>query len=76
MVTASGRLRGVISGGIEIAATLVSVAVIVNLIGSTRTSAGLRVRCELDRGTYPKGQEVSDAQMAMLKLVPHRVHGD
>jgi len=55
---------------------LVSLAVIVNLIGATRTAAGLRVRCELDRGTYPKGQAVSDAQMAGLKLVPHRFHGD
>jgi hypothetical protein len=55
---------------------LVSLAVIVNLIGATRTAAGLRVRCELDRGTYPQGQEVSDAQMATLKLVPHRFHGD
>ena len=55
---------------------LVSLAVIVNLIGSTRTAAGLRVRCELDRGAYPKGQEVTDAQMARLKLAPHRFHGD
>ena len=55
---------------------LVSLAVIVNLIGSTRTAAGLRVRCELDRGTYPKGQAVSDAQMARLTLTPHRFHGD
>jgi Rhodopirellula transposase DDE domain len=55
---------------------LVTLAVIVNLIGSTRTATGLRVRCELDRGTYPKGEEVSDAKLAMLKLVPHRFHGD
>ncbi len=55
---------------------LVSLAVIVNLIGATRTAAGLRVRCELDRGAYPKGQEVSDAQMATLNLAPHRFHGD
>jgi hypothetical protein len=55
---------------------LVSLAVIVNLIGATRTAAGLRVRCELDRGTYPKGHDVTDAQMAALNLVPHRVHGD
>ena len=55
---------------------LVSLAVIVNLIGSTRTAAGLRVRCELDRGAYPKGQDVTDAQMATLKLVPYRFHGD
>src|ERR1700687_5004673 len=49
---------------------LVSLAVIVNLIGATRTATGLRVRCELDRGTYPKGQDVTDAQMATLNLVP------
>ena len=55
---------------------LVSLAVIVSLIGSTRTTAGLRVRCELDRGTYPQGQMISDAQMAHLKLTPHRFRGD
>ena len=55
---------------------LVSLAVIVNLIGRTRTAAGLRVRCELDRGAYPKGETISDAQMATLQLVPHRFHGD
>jgi len=55
---------------------LVSLAVIVNLIGSTRTTAGLRVRCELDRGVYPKGQDVPDSEMAALNFVPHRFHGD
>ena len=55
---------------------LVTLAVIVNLIGATRTAAGLRVRCELDRGAYPKGQDVTDAQMATLHLAPHRFHGD
>jgi len=55
---------------------LVSLAVIVNLIGATRTAAGLRVRCELDRGAYPKGRDVTDTQMATLNLEPHRFHGD
>jgi hypothetical protein len=55
---------------------LVSLAVIVNLIGATRTAAGLRVRCELDRGAYPQGRDISDAQMTALNLVPHRFHGD
>jgi Rhodopirellula transposase DDE domain len=54
----------------------VSLAVIVNLIGSTRTAAGLHVRCELDRGAYPKDEKVSDAKLAMLKPVPNRFHGD
>ena len=55
---------------------LVSLAVIVNLIGRTRTAAGLRVRCELDQGVYPKGETISDAEMATLQLVPHHFHGD
>jgi hypothetical protein len=54
----------------------VSLAVIVNLIGATRTAAGLRVRCELDHGAYPKGRDITDAQMATLNLEPHRFHGD
>ena len=55
---------------------LVSLAVIVNLIGATRTTTGLRVRCELDRGTYPKGRTISDEQLATLRFTPHRFHGD
>jgi hypothetical protein len=55
---------------------LVSLAVIVNLIGATRTADGLRVRCELDTGRYPKGQDVSDAAFAAVRLEPHRFHGD
>jgi hypothetical protein len=55
---------------------LVSLAVIVNLIGATRTATGLRVRCELDRGTYPKGRTISEEQLAALRLTPHRFHAD
>jgi DDE family transposase len=55
---------------------LVSLAVIVNLIGSTRTAGGLRVRCELDTGRYPKGRDISNAEFATVRLAPHRFHGD
>jgi hypothetical protein len=55
---------------------LASLAVIVSLIGSTRTATGLRVRCELDQGRYPKGRKVSETEMATIKLAPHRFHGD
>jgi hypothetical protein len=55
---------------------LVSLAVIVNLISATRTLTGLRVRCELDRGTYPQGRTISDDQFASIRLTPHRFHGD
>jgi Rhodopirellula transposase DDE domain len=55
---------------------LVSVAAIVNLIGSTRTAAGLRVRAEIDRNHYPKGVVITDDQIATVRLRPHRFHGE
>ncbi len=55
---------------------LTSLAVIVNLIGSTRTRTGLRVRAELDRGKYPEGREITEAQMARVSLRPDEFHGD
>jgi hypothetical protein len=55
---------------------LVSLAAIVSLIGSTRTTSGLRVRSEIDQGSYPSGVVVTDAQMASLNLERHHFHGD
>jgi len=55
---------------------LLSLATIVNLIASTRTKEGLRVRCELDKGRYPKGVKISDEQLAKINLHRHRFHGD
>ena len=49
---------------------------IVNLIGSTKTKEGLKIRCELDTNHYPKGIKVSDAQMEKVKLKKHQFHGD
>ena len=43
-------------------------ATIVNLIGSTKTDQGLKIRCELDTNAYPKGIKVSDAQMEKVKI--------
>src|SRR6266571_5187449 len=55
---------------------LVSRAVIVNLIGSTRTRAGLKVRAELDPAPYPTGIKVSDAEFAAVQLQRAAFHGD
>ncbi len=55
---------------------LISRAAIVNLIAATRTSTGLRVYCELDRRRYEKGIQVTDAQMATVRVVPDAFHGD
>jgi transposase len=53
-----------------------SLEVIINLIGSTRTEAGLRVEAGLDTGSYPKGIEVSDEEMAGLRIKVDRFHDD
>lgn len=55
---------------------LVSLATVISLIAATRTRGGLRVRCELDKGRYPKGVKISDGQLATINLYRHRFHGD
>jgi len=55
---------------------LVDLATIVSLIGATTSTAGLRVRSELDDGVYPQGVAITDAQMARVHLKPHPFHGD
>jgi DDE family transposase len=61
----------------ELAGTpLVTIATIVSLIGATRSRSGLRIRSELDRGRYPSGVTVTDAQLATVRLERHRFHGD
>lgn len=55
---------------------LESLEVIVNLIASTTTVKGLRVRAALDTDRYPTGIKIDDATMAALHLTPERFHGD
>jgi hypothetical protein len=55
---------------------LANLATIVSLIGSTRSTSGLRVRSEIDRGRYPGGVIVTDVQLAKVRLERHRFHGD
>jgi hypothetical protein len=49
---------------------------VVELIGNTRTSKGLRVKAKLDTGSYPTGVTVTDAQMKTLALHKHIFHGE
>ena len=49
---------------------------IVDLIGSTRTAAGLRVQARLDADTYPTGVVTTDAEMDALSLHQEAFHGD
>ena len=55
---------------------LVSHDVIIQLIANTTTEAGLKIRAELDHGTYPTGIDVSDAELAALKIKRAIFHGD
>ena len=49
---------------------------IVDLIGSTRTATGLRVKAKLDKRKYPTGITTTDAQMKALSLHQNAFHGD
>jgi Rhodopirellula transposase DDE domain len=49
---------------------------VVQLIGNTRTSSGLRVRAKVDHAKYPTGTEVTKAEMAALALHRDDFHGD
>lgn len=55
---------------------LVSHQVIVQLIAATTTTAGLTIRCELDRNAYPAGVKVSDVELAAVNLARHDFHGE
>ena len=55
---------------------LLTRATIVNLIASTTTTSGLKVRCVLDPGTYPLKVVVTPDQMASLHVKPARFHGE
>jgi transposase len=50
--------------------------IVVELIGHTRTTAGLRVRAKLDKGTYPTGVKVSKAEMSRVVLHEDDFHGE
>jgi hypothetical protein len=55
---------------------LTSCEVIENLIAATTTEAGLTVRAALDTDAYEVGIEVSDEQLAAVRLTPARFHGE
>jgi len=55
---------------------LLSYEVIVNLIGSTTTTTGLDVVCELDENNYETGIKVSDEELKSLNLIKDEFHGE
>ena len=55
---------------------LVTHEVVVNLVSSTRTKAGLEVHCCLDANTYSKGRKVREPEYATIRLRRNSFHGD
>jgi len=55
---------------------LTSYAVIVQLIGNTKTTTGLQIRAELDEHTYVTKETVTDEQLANVRLTPAPFHGE
>jgi hypothetical protein len=55
---------------------LVDLETIVQLIGSTRTRTGLRVKAGLDTHAYPIGQVVEDRQLDGLNIDRDEFHGE
>jgi transposase len=55
---------------------LLSYEVIVSLIGSTTTTKGLSVVCELDQNKYDIGIKVTDKEMEDINIVKDEFHGE
>jgi hypothetical protein len=55
---------------------LTSRAVVVNLIGDTRTEAGLKVLAELDENQYPTGIKVTAEELAGVRIEKNKFHGE
>jgi transposase len=55
---------------------LVSHEVIVNLIASTKTMTGLKVRAKLDKRRYSSGLKITDKQMKSLAIKREAFHGE
>ena len=55
---------------------LVSRAVIVNLIANTTTSTGLKIKADLNLGSYPTGIKVADEEMDKVNIKKDKFHGE
>jgi hypothetical protein len=55
---------------------LISIETIVNLIGSTRTRKGLKIKTAVDTNEYAKGVKIADAEMKSLDIERNAFHGE
>jgi hypothetical protein len=51
-------------------------AVVVNLIGNTKTRTGLHIEAELDSNVYETGIEVTDEELATVQMERDKFHGE
>ena len=47
---------------------------VVNLIGTTRTKTGLRVKARLDPKVYETGVQITDEETECINLQSHKTH--
>ena len=55
---------------------LISLAVIVNLIGSTKIGGGKKVECVIDKNKYERGVEISNEEFDAINIKYHKFHGE
>ncbi len=55
---------------------LISRQVVVNLIGSTTTREGLRIKAGIDENAYAKGITITDEELATLAIERDTFHGE
>jgi hypothetical protein len=55
---------------------LIDYETVVNLISKTKTTAGLRVKCRLDRRHYETGRKISEKEFKKINLIRDKFHGD
>jgi len=55
---------------------LLSRAIVVNLIGTTKTKKGLHIQAALDTHEYPLGIRISDEELAAVQIKPAQFHGE
>jgi hypothetical protein len=51
-------------------------AVVVNLIGNTKTKTGLHIEAELDSNAYDTGIEVTNEELAAIQMEKDKFHGE
>ena len=55
---------------------LTSIQLVVDLIASTKTSKGLKVKSKLDSTEYKKGIKISDVELTKINLLKDNFHGE